>query len=218
MKELSLVYRIEQSPNPSAPVFLLVHGRAGTVDVMWMFRRSLPEDATVISVQAPIADSGDIGFGVQHGFSWWQVEPLENITRATIQAGVDTLHTFINEVLAEYNLQGQKINALGFSQGAAALSCLIQQVPQLFQKVAMLAGFVVTNMKGNNSTASVPSDNKVEVLIAHGTKDTVVPLSRAQQGKQYLEQDLGLSVTLVTDDVGHKVGTMGMKSVKDFFR
>ena len=210
MKELSLTYKIELPNNSSdftlaanEPLFLLVHGRAGNVDVMWMFRRSLPANAVVVSVQAPEADS--IG-----GWSWWKVEG--EITDEMIAAGVGQLEFFIEELFSMLGVR-KPINALGFSQGSGALSVLLQNKPELFSKIAILAGFVI---KESENTILKSAVNKPEVLIVHGTEDKIVPLTRAENGKEFLEER-GVKVLLVTDPVGHKVGSIGMRAVKDFF-
>jgi predicted esterase len=210
MKELSLVYRIDIPESASdvasraeLPLFLLVHGRAGNVDVMWAFRRSLPQKAIVISVQAPEEDS--IG-----GFSWWKVEG--EITDEMIEIGVKKLRNFIEEVFEMLGFT-TTIHALGFSQGSGALSVLLQREPELFEKLGILAGFVI---KKHDEDALKKSFMKPAVLIAHGSEDKIVPLTRAEDGKIFLEER-GVSVTLVTDPVGHKVGSLGMRAIKEFF-
>jgi predicted esterase len=210
MKELSLIYRIDIPDTASSPVsrvalplYLLVHGRAGNVDVMWTFRRSLPQQAIVVSVQAPEPDA--IG-----GFSWWNVEG--EITREMIHQGVRKLRHFIDEL---YEMLGfhKPFAALGFSQGSGALSVLMQQEPALFEKVGILAGFVI---KEHEENALLKSFVKPSVLIVHGTEDKIVPISRAEDGKRFLEER-NVPVELVTDPVGHKVGSLGMRAIKDFF-
>ena len=70
--------------DPTAPLFILVHGRAGKAQVMWAFDRVIPERAHVVSFEAFLPDP--LG-----GFSWWDMasdKPLEpEILRARDRLG-----------------------------------------------------------------------------------------------------------------------------------
>lgn len=197
---LSLEYKAELAEDKTAPLVFFVHGRAGTKDVMWTFKRVVPEGCSIIAPEAPRPDP--IG-----GFSWWDVLAYDDITEEMIDEGVAKLSAFIDESIAHFELKPSKIVALGFSQGSGALSLVTQRRPELFSGLGILAGFVIKDWL-LHSGASLPP-----VFIAHGTQDKAVPLTRAEDGKKFLEE-LGASVTMVTDEVGHKVGSTGMKELK----
>src|SRR5262245_26898267 len=65
-ERLGIQFKYELGPDPGAPLFILVHGRAGNFDLMWTFRRCLPEGVHIFALQAPIPDP--IG-----GYSWWDI-------------------------------------------------------------------------------------------------------------------------------------------------
>ncbi|MBX7144723.1 MAG: hypothetical protein K1X79_09755 [Oligoflexia bacterium] len=200
VQALGLEHKLSLCSDPSAPLIVLVHGRAGTYDVMWTFRRCLPEQATIVAPQAHLFDE----FG---GYSWWNVEspgsPMEKAAEA-----VGRLDQFILKFSDYYKLQPRKILALGFSQGAGLLSVLLQQSRQRFCGVGLLAGFVLPTELGGQG--ELPP-----VFIAHGLADDILPISKARQGAQHL-QGLGFPVSMVEDDVGHKVGTAGMRALKEW--
>lgn len=207
MKELSLVYKPLLTENPSAPLLFLVHGRAGNVDVMWTFKSYFPKGWNIVSMQAPLPDP--LG-----GFSWWQVQNVE-VTLEAITDGVRKLDAFINEFISAYGLTPSALFGAGFSQGAASLSYLIQKAPTRFQAVALLAGFIIRERVPLSILET--SQQRPEVFMAHGTKDDVVTIERALEGKEYLE-NLNFPVQFITDDVGHKVGTTGMRGLRDFLQ
>jgi hypothetical protein len=95
-KTLGLIHKIRISEKADSPLAILVHGRAGNIEVMSLFKNSIPENWHLIYVQAPIEDP--IG-----GFSWWLVDD-QNRSQATA-AAANLLKNFITELLAFYEIQ-----------------------------------------------------------------------------------------------------------------
>jgi phospholipase/carboxylesterase len=196
-----LKHKVRLTSTPAAPLAFLVHGRAGTCDVMWPFARCVPENFNIIAPEAFLPDP--VG-----GFSWWSAEQFGD--REAIMQGVTKLSEFMAAAVKYYELQPAFAVALGFSQGAGALSCLVQTNPEMFRAVALLAGFVVDLDRNPAADLRFP-----KILMAHGTQDTVVSLDKASRGAEVLRR-YGASVELHTDDVGHKVGSQGMRQLKEF--
>jgi phospholipase/carboxylesterase len=203
-----LIHRVLLAGPPDAPVALLVHGRAGTSEVMWAFRRSLPEGLNILAPQAFLPDP--VG-----GFSWWDVsdfrgaESARVTTREAIALARERLVSFLDAALSFYGLKPRTILALGFSQGAGLLSTVIQHEPERFVGVGLLAGFVIkekTEKVGQGTP--VPS-----IFIGHGELDDVVPLATAKEGQSFLETQ-GFSTEFHSDPVGHKIGTSAMRGLK----
>jgi phospholipase/carboxylesterase len=205
MSQLSLVHKSVLTQNPSAPLLFLVHGRAGNVDVMWTFKSYFPKEWNIVSMQAPLPDP--VG-----GFSWWYVHN-EKITRESIDQGVQKLDFFIDEFIKANNLTPSVLIAAGFSQGAGCLSSLIQKSPERFKAVALLAGLVIKDQIPNPQLSS--TNIRPNIFMAHGNKDDVIPIQKAIEAKEYLES-LKFPVQFVTDDVTHKVGTAGMRGLREF--
>ena len=196
-----LRYRYLAASDSAAPVVYLIHGRAGNREVMWAFRRSLPESCTIIAPEAPLADP--IG-----GYSWWLVEPGRN-HRPEALGAADQLGAFIRSVESLHGLSPRLRLALGFSQGAGTLSVLMQREPLLFRGVGLLAGFVI-RLPDSLSGEMLP-----EILMAHGSADEVVPVADARAGCAYL-RERGFPVEFIEDPVGHKVGTAGMRRLREW--
>lgn len=199
-RELGLRHKYYLCGDRSAPLVFLIHGRAGTFDVMWAFRRCLPEHCNIIAPQAPEPD--ELG-----GYSWWDV----NVGGASLEAATPSLQLlqrFINASPAHYSLEPQAQIALGFSQGAGILSLLLQSGAHPLSGVALLAGFVI-----EAADASAPP--RPRVFMAHGTNDDIIPVSRALRGKEFLEKR-GFEVEFHEDAVGHKVGAPSMRHLTDW--
>lgn len=197
---LSLKYKAEIGSGSEAPLALFVHGRAGNHDVMWTFKRCLPANVNIISPQAPLVDP--IG-----GFSWWHIDLPKEERRVQIEDSLSKLLYFINEAINKYELAPSHIVAYGFSQGSGLLSLAMQREPELFDGVAILAGFVIKEKE--------PRPLNIPVIMLHGENDQILKLESANENFAYL-QSLGTKAELFTDPVGHKVGTSGMKKLKEW--
>jgi len=184
------------SGDPTAPLAVLIHGRAGNVEVMWAFRRCIPEQWSISAFEAPYPDP--VG-----GFSWWLIDAVD--TRTGGLSATSLVIDGVRGALERYHLSPAQLVGLGFSQGAGTLSTVIQR-ESLFDRVALLAAFV----------AELPAPRRVPpcpVFMAHGEQDEMVPVDRARRGREYLRK-LGYTVDYHEDPVGHKVGTSGMRALR----
>lgn len=196
---IGLPFTYRAAEDPAAPLFVLIHGRAGNRDVMWLFERALPKDAAIVSFQAPQIDP--IG-----GFSWWDITTPGSSLRFAPKA-CDLVASTLSHFLSYFQLSPRKSIALGFSQGAALLSVGLQSGALAFDGFGLLAGFVVPlDLDERREVRRVP------ILIAHGTKDDVVPIEKARQGRDSLLAQ-GFPVSYVEDEVGHKVGVGATKEL-----
>jgi len=191
--------RARISDKRDAPVVFLVHGRAGNFEVMWAFRRCIPDSFHIIAPQAFLDDP--IG-----GYSWWPINDGRN--RAEILEAAQKLKAFIPASLSHYGILPQTSLAFGFSQGAGLLSVLLQDDPNLFAGIALLAGFVI-------QTDNTVRNPKTSIFVAHGSKDATVSIDKARQGATYLT-GLGFAVEFHEDEVDHKVGATGMRKLKEW--
>ncbi len=197
---LTFIHRL--CGDPSAPLIVLVHGRAGTAQVMWAFDRTLPERANVVSFQAFLPDA--LG-----GFSWWDMtsdKPLE----PAIMVARDRFHFALERYVELFSLHPSKVVAAGFSQGSVLLSAAMLTGVVRLDGLAILAGFV--------SKVGEPRlmQGTPEVFVAHGTVDEVLPVEKARKGVERL-RSYGLQVTYLEEEgVGHKLGIQGMRGLKEW--
>ena len=185
--------------DPEAPLLIMIHGRAGTTRVMWAFKRSLPANVNVIAPEAFLVDEEE------GGYSWWDIHQQERRLE-NIRTAVERVQDFVSRAEAYYDLIPAKRLAIGFSQGAALLSVILQ-TNDVFSAAGLLSGFVVQVNEGLRRPLS-----DVPVFMAHGTKDDVISLKKAEKGRDFLKS-CGCMVTYVTDATGHKIGVQGMRAL-----
>jgi phospholipase/carboxylesterase len=197
---LTFIHRL--CGDPTAPLIVLVHGRAGSAEVMWAFDRTLPERANIVSFQAFLADS--LG-----GFSWWDMtsdQPLE----PAIMLARDRFHFALDRYVELFSLLPSKVIAAGFSQGSVLLSAAVLTGVVRLDGLGILAGFV-SNVGDQRLIQGHP-----EIFVAHGTADEVLSVDKARKGVERL-RSYGLTVTYVEEEgVGHKLGIQGMRALKDW--
>jgi phospholipase/carboxylesterase len=197
---LTFIHRL--CGDPAAPLIVMVHGRAGSAQVMWAFDRTLPEHANVVSFQAFLPD-------VLGGFSWWDMaseRPLE----PAIMLARDRFHFAFERYLELFSLQPRKTIAIGFSQGSVLLSAAVLTGSLRLDGLGVLAGFV--SKVGEQRLI----EGRPEVFVAHGDADEVLSVDKARKGVERLTS-FGLEVTYIEEPgIGHKLGIQGMRGLKEW--
>lgn len=205
------------------PMVVMVHGRAGSSQVMWVFSKALERlKPIVVSPQANIPD-------IKDGFSWWPVHaPLSADASAALRAerlneverGVLLARDFIDRAVTHYNADPSRLYIIGFSQGGALSGTLSLMEPERFRGVGILSGFIpyavlqepgLVHPSVRAHAAKLP-----EYFVFHGTSDPVLPVHRAVEAKKWLE-DAGANVTFFEEDVTHKVGAAGIRALTEWF-
>lgn len=198
---LRFVHRL--APEQSAPLVVLVHGRAGDAQVMWTFDRLIPAGSTVVSFEGFLSDT-------KGGFSWWDVNETDSLEAGILRAR-DRLALALARYIDSKNLSPRRIVALGFSQGAVLLSAALLSGSIKLDGLAILAGVVSgAGEQGGKVEAT-------EVFISHGTLDEIVPVESARKGAERLRAK-GLRVVYLEEAVGHKVGVEGMRALREWLK
>jgi predicted esterase len=193
---LRFLYR--SGAHATAPLVVLVHGRAGDRTVMWMFERSIPADCHVVSFEAFLPDA--LG-----GWSWWDISSPGSKSEAILVAA-DRLSRALEGFLAIYSLTPTHRIGLGFSQGSILVSGVALKGLFEFDGVGVLAGAVFRPIESSIAGGA-------SFFIAHGSLDQTIAVTQARAGAADLEK-LGFKVQYVEEEVGHKVGVQGTRALK----
>jgi phospholipase/carboxylesterase len=106
-----------------------------------------------------------------------------------------------------------KINLIGFSQGAVVCLSLALEFPNVFNKIALLSGLLPDNLPSTLST----SIENLKFYIAHGTQDKIVEFNNAERMNAYL-LGFGAQTIFCQEDIGHKIGAKCVLNLKRFFQ
>jgi len=164
MQNLSLEYIIKEptvKTKEKAPLILLIHGYGSNKEDLFSFANDLPEQAYIVSVQAPTA----LPFG---GYAWYSItfDADENKFSDPVEgkASVQKLNTFIDEVTQYYPIDTNKIFLTGFSQGAILSYAYAFTFPEKTKYIVALSGYFNQDFLLNK-----PTKNNVDFFISHGT-------------------------------------------------
>ena len=192
--------------NTSQPrLMLLLHGYQGNENVMWVLAKPMPGDYLLIAPRAPIKN-GD------NQFSWHAITPQWPDLQA-YQNLSDQLLTRVDHWLDEHKIETDKFDVMGFSQGAVMAYALALLQPERIGRVAALAGFIPRAWQDQTDMSQVK--NK-PFFIAHGTKDEIIPITKAHHAADLL-QEHGAQVTFCEADIGHKLSANCFNGLGEFF-
>ncbi len=208
INEWTLRVSIPDTPGPHQ-VMLLLHGWTGDENVMWVFARKLLPTYLVVAPRAPYPTSrGGYGWQPTLADSWPTVEDL--------RPAVDSLLTLLEALATDVRTASgnfHTVDVMGFSQGAAVAATWALTHPQRVRALALLAGFLPDG--ADDLTLSQPLAGKF-AFVAHGTRDAMVPVTRAHQSVALLQQ-AGARVTYCEDETGHKLSASCARALWEFW-
>lgn len=189
---------------PAPRSLLLLHGRTGDENVMWIFTHNLPKNTWIFSPRAPVASTVS-------GYEW--LPPSEGWPR------LPDFEEVAGKLLAEFlhwvdsaGAPTDQVDVMGFSQGAAMAYALAALYPRHIQRVVALAGFLPAEDPAPGRYAALQGK---KIYVAHGSKDLTVPVQKAQEAVRILET-AGADVDYCESDVGHKLSAPCLRGLKEF--
>lgn len=200
-----LVHRV-LSPEREGPfpTVVMIHGRLGNEDVMWIFARTLPPNFQIISVRAI--------FEEEDGYSW--NPPLGRLpTLNEMDDAVTAVTHFIQMLPKVYQADPEQIYLMGFSQGAAASFATAIKNPDLVQGIAALVGFLP---EVNDELIDQKPLDSLPVFMAVGAKDDTISLDVSRQSGKAL-RSAGADLTYEEFQTGHKLNGAGMRQLKSWW-
>ncbi|HRE78993.1 MAG TPA: alpha/beta fold hydrolase [Flavobacterium sp.] len=198
---MSLQYLIREPKTiqEKNPLLLLLHGYGSNKEDLFSFASELPEEYYVISVQAP----HDLMYG---SYAWYAINfdaddtKFSDINQA--KQSRDLIVDFIDELVAKYPIDKEKITLIGFSQGAILSYAIALSYPEKVSKIVAMSGYLNTDMAKENFEQNDFSNLKI--FASHGTVDQVIPVDWARKTSPVLEK-LGIKFVYKEYPVGHGV-------------
>lgn len=202
-----LVHRVFR-PNSPAPyrTAVMLHGRSGNEDVMWIFQRALPQDWLVVAPRAIKEDpDGGYSWHPRQRDEWPSLDMFDEAVTAVVQ--------FINALPELYGADPEHIYLMGFSQGAAAAFATAIRHPGLVQGVAGLVGFMPDDCDAEIETGVLDG---LPVFMAAGLEDATIPIEISRKSGETLKT-AGADMTYGEYETGHKLNAEGMRDLKEWW-
>ncbi len=200
LEQSGLIHRV-QVPKTSGPhrTVVMLHGRSGNEDVMWIFAKAIPQDWLIAAPRAIEPDPDG-------GYSWRLRAQDEWPTLDQFNDAVTAVTQFIQALPHLYNADPAQIYLMGFSQGAAVAYAVAMRNPGLVQGIAGLVGFIPTRCDSALETSPLVD---LPIFMAVGKRDPLIPPERAAGCAQTLIM-AGSNLEYHEYDIGHKLNGTGM--------
>lgn len=200
MNNLSLYHLIREPKNKleKNPLLLLLHGYGSNEEDLFSFAAQLPDEYLIISARAPYALP-------PYGNAWYAINFDSDMNKFSdnVQAveSRNLIATFIDEVVAAYPVDKDKVTLIGFSQGAILSYAAALSFPDKIARVAALSGYFNPDIVDAADKAKL---SNLQFFISHGSVDQVIPVEWARKAPEALK-NLGIPAEFHEYPVGHGV-------------
>jgi len=186
------------SPSSTAdsvyPTILALHGRGSNESDLIGLAPYLPQNLLWISPRGPFT----LG---SNSFEWFQITQIGKPDSIRLANALDTLDTFIDEIIANYPVDKNKLYLLGFSQGSIMSMSYALTKPQRVTGVIAQSGYIPQESGLQIDEAGVK--NK-PFILTHGIQDPMLPVNWARRSRDTL-QKLETNLEYHEFNMGHQV-------------
>lgn len=195
------IFREPKEIKTTNPVIILLHGYGSNEQDLFSFEGELPQDAYIISAQAPYTLPGSFGF------AWYSINFDAGMNKFTddeqAKSSRDLIANFIDELIQTYPIDANNITLIGFSQGAILSYAIAMTYPEKVKNIIALSGYFHPMIMPENFKENSKIKN-VNVFASHGTVDQVIPIEWARQTPKIFEA-LNINIEYKEYPVGHGV-------------
>jgi phospholipase/carboxylesterase len=207
LESTGLIHRLSKPPTAGPhPCVVMLHGRSGSEDAMWVFARTLPANWLVVSPRGIKPDPAG-------GFAWHPRQRDEWPPLAMFEEAVESVAGFIRALPSAYGADPSKIFLMGFSQGAATAYATAMVHPGLVRGIVGLVGFVPVQCDAAVETAVLKG---LPIFMAVGVKDPYIPHARAQNCARTL-RETGADLAYHEYDTGHRLNAQGVRDLTSWW-
>lgn len=210
MSNLSLQHIVRKSTlTENAPALILLHGYGSDENDLFSFASELPEELFIISVKAPypLQPQGNAWYAINFDAenNKWSDDEQAKESR-------DLIANFIDEACAEYPINSDNVNLLGFSQGCILSFGVALTYPEKIKNVIGLSGYInekIFNLKSKDAYKNL------NVYSSHGMVDQVIPVDWARQTAPFFNA-LNIDCKYSEFPVGHGVAPQNFYEFKEW--
>jgi phospholipase/carboxylesterase len=202
-----LLHRVSvpDDPGPHATVVML-HGRSGNEDVMWVFAGTVPSDWLVVAPRGIKPDpAGDYAWHPRGRDEWPSLADFDEAVAAVTH--------FVQALSQLYDADPSRIYLMGFSQGAATAYATALRHPGLVQGIAGLVGFVPEEC---GDAVNVAALEGLPLFMAVGKEDPLIPYARSAACAQTLHA-AGAELEYHEYNTGHRLNARGMRDLREWW-
>jgi predicted esterase len=210
----AVVWRLDGSPDPAAPLVVCLHGMWMDEDFFAVLLQrlfDLPYRFLIPRAPLPVASRG-LG---KHAASWYDYDGDQDRFRAELLRSESLLLRVLAKVETERGLVPRGRAMLGFSQGGYCGSFVAIRHPEVFRGMIVSGARVKTEFLGAQMRAAAAAGFRV--LLCHGERDPAVP-REAVAGSRDALAAAGVDVELRSFDAGHSLGKRQVEACGEWLR
>lgn len=194
-----------------SPLLILLHGFGADENDLFGLSAFLDERFFIASVRAPYS----LSYG---GYAWFEIYFNADGMSANLEqfeVSRREFLEFVDDLVAEHNLDKDRVFLCGFSQGAMISLSSFLTAPEKFAGIAALSGRAMPEM--------LPSDNDLEklkdfpVLVQHGISDQVLPIENGRATKEILSR-LPVNLEYKEYEMAHEISQESLTDVSNWLR
>ena len=193
------------------PTVIAVHGWGVTGhDLLGLAPILHGGEALVLCPQGPVTVS--VGPGTQ-GYGWFPIIPGTPPNPVDFARGATTLGAFIDQVVARYPVDLDRLILLGFSQGGMMAYDQALRQPGRFRGLAALSTWLPEALVASLPDPEAPRG--FPVLVVHGTDDTMIAVSKARASRDLL-RTLDVDLSYREFPMGHEIHPPALQVLREW--
>jgi predicted esterase len=189
-------------PGTKPATVLVLHGQGGDENDLLPVARALAPGAAFLSPRGKAVENGAARFFARVS--------RDEFDETEVRSRSRELAEWIGESVAKYSLDGSKIYALGFSNGASIAASVMLLHP------GAIAGGLLLRPRTIIEPAELPDLNGAPVMVIAGEHDDKMPPGAAEHLARLLGR-AGATVDLGIADAGHELTPRDFAAGKNWF-
>ncbi len=192
-------------PDSVYPTILALHGRGSNESDLMGLAPYLPQNFLWISPR------GTFTLG-PNSFEWFPITQIGKPDPTRLANALGALDTFIDEIIANYPIDKNKLYLLGFSQGSIMSMSYALTKPQRVAGVIAQSGYIPHESGLQIDEAGIK--NK-PFILTHGIQDPMLPVDWARRSRDTL-QKLAANLEYHEFNMGHQVTDASLVVIKSW--
>ena len=193
------------SPDSVFPTILSLHGRGSNESDLLGLADYLPTNFMWISPRGTFSLGPD-------SYEWFQITQVGKPDPARLANALNTIDKFIDEIIANYPVDKNKLYLLGFSQGSIVSMSYALTKPQHVAGVIAQSGYIPHESGLQIDEAGIKGK---PFLLTHGIQDPMLPVDWARRSRDTLRK-LGTSLEYHEFNMGHNVTAESLAVINDW--